>query len=214
MFRPAPLLERLASPCRQLAPPARPPVYGRACPSRGLSQPGSAMTTRPNHPLPRQDLHLQACQRPKVAHRNLPFSPPPVFNAARVRKNWLSSSPSMPRYWRGWGRMSTGNSRVFWATRGAGFKAGHRWTRPTLSEHGWPLRCRPAWLSTPASSWSPAAAARRYELSADHSYPWESPTLLTADPPVATWAVSSAPANEAESCSMGSSAAAAPDYRA
>jgi hypothetical protein len=31
------------------------------------------MTTRPNHPLPRQDLHLQACQRPKAAHRNLPL---------------------------------------------------------------------------------------------------------------------------------------------
>jgi hypothetical protein len=29
------------------------------------------MTTRPNHPLPGQDLHLQACKRPKAAHRNL-----------------------------------------------------------------------------------------------------------------------------------------------
>jgi hypothetical protein len=47
-------------------------VCGRACLSRGLPQPRSAMTTRPNHPLPRQDLHLQACQRPKAAHsRNL-----------------------------------------------------------------------------------------------------------------------------------------------
>jgi hypothetical protein len=73
MLRPAPLLERLASPCRQLAPPTRPPVYGRACPGRDLPQPGSAMTTRPNHPLPRQDLHLQACQRPKAAHRKLLF---------------------------------------------------------------------------------------------------------------------------------------------
>ena len=26
------------------------------------------MTTRPNHPLPRQDLHLQVCQRLKAAH--------------------------------------------------------------------------------------------------------------------------------------------------
>jgi hypothetical protein len=31
------------------------------------------MTTRPNHPLPRQDLHLQACQRPKAAHRRMLF---------------------------------------------------------------------------------------------------------------------------------------------
>ena len=29
------------------------------------------ITTRPNHPLPRQDFHLQACQRPKAAHRSL-----------------------------------------------------------------------------------------------------------------------------------------------
>src|SRR5450759_2726868 len=43
--------------------PTDPPVYGRACPSQGLPQPGSAMTTRHNHSLPRQDLHLQACQR-------------------------------------------------------------------------------------------------------------------------------------------------------
>ena len=27
-----------------------------------------------HHPLPRQDLHLQACQRPKAAHRNLFFA--------------------------------------------------------------------------------------------------------------------------------------------
>ena len=46
-------------------------VYGRACPSRGLPQPESAITTRPNHPLPRQDLHLQVCQRLKAAHRKL-----------------------------------------------------------------------------------------------------------------------------------------------
>ena len=86
MLRPAPLLERLTSPCRQLAPPTRPPVYGRACPSRGLPQPRSAMTTRPNHPLPRQDLHPQACQRPKAAHRNLLFARPPVLSAARVKR--------------------------------------------------------------------------------------------------------------------------------
>ena len=71
MLRPACLLERLTSPCRQLAPPTGPPVYGRACPSRGLPQPESAITTRPNHPLPRQDLHLQVCQRLKAAHKNL-----------------------------------------------------------------------------------------------------------------------------------------------
>jgi hypothetical protein len=59
-------------------------VYGRACPSRGLPQSGSAMTTRPNHPLPRQDFHLQACQRPKAAHRRLLFALPHVLSAARV----------------------------------------------------------------------------------------------------------------------------------
>jgi len=59
----------LSSPCRQLAPPTRPPVYGRACPSRGLPQPESAMTTRPNHPLPRQVFHLQVCPRLKAAGR-------------------------------------------------------------------------------------------------------------------------------------------------
>ena len=53
------------------APLTGPPVYSRACPNQGLPQPESAITTRLNHPLPRQDLHLQACQRPKAAHRNL-----------------------------------------------------------------------------------------------------------------------------------------------
>jgi hypothetical protein len=42
------------------------------------------MTARPNHPLPRQDLHLQACQRPKAAHRNLLLGHPSVLYAARV----------------------------------------------------------------------------------------------------------------------------------
>ena len=42
------------------------------------------MTTRPNHPLPRQDLHLQACQRPKAAHRKSLFARPHVLGAARV----------------------------------------------------------------------------------------------------------------------------------
>jgi hypothetical protein len=39
----------------------------------------------PNHPLPRQDLHLQACQRLKAAHRNLVFARPPVLGTARVK---------------------------------------------------------------------------------------------------------------------------------
>jgi len=65
------MLVRAAGPSLPvLAAPTGPPVYGRACPSRGLPQPESAMTTRPNHPLPRQDLHLQACQRPKAALRS------------------------------------------------------------------------------------------------------------------------------------------------
>jgi len=64
------MLVRAAGPSLPvLAPPTGPPVYGRACPNRGLPRPGSAMATRPNHPLPRQDLHLQACQRPKAALR-------------------------------------------------------------------------------------------------------------------------------------------------
>ena len=75
MLRPACWFGRLARPRRQLAPPTGPPVYGRACPSRGLPQPESAITTRPNHPLPRQDLHLRARQRLKAAHRSLFFAP-------------------------------------------------------------------------------------------------------------------------------------------
>ena len=52
-----------------------------ACPSRGLPQPGSAITPRPNHPLPRQDLHLRACPRLKAAPKNLLFR-----RAARPRR--------------------------------------------------------------------------------------------------------------------------------
>ena len=65
-------------PCRavRLTFPSLAVVYGRACPSGVSPQPESAITTRPNHPLPRQDLHLQACQRPKAAHRNLLFGAP------------------------------------------------------------------------------------------------------------------------------------------
>ena len=47
VLRPACWLERLARPRRWLAPPTGPPVYGRACPSRGLPQPKSAITARP-----------------------------------------------------------------------------------------------------------------------------------------------------------------------
>jgi hypothetical protein len=39
--------------------------FSRACPSRDFPQPKSAVTTRPNYPLPRQDLRLQACAKPK-----------------------------------------------------------------------------------------------------------------------------------------------------
>jgi len=95
MLRPVPLVERLTSPCRQLVPPACPPVYGRACPSPGLPQPESALTTRPNHPLPRQDLHVQASQRPKAAHRNLLFARPPVLSAARVITPTMRSHPAV-----------------------------------------------------------------------------------------------------------------------
>src|SRR5512136_1874232 len=91
MLRPAPLLERLTSPCRQLAPPTRPPVYGRACPSRGLPQPGSAMTTRPNDPLPRQDLHLQACQRPTAAHKNLLLRAVPTQRFSELMRRHVKS---------------------------------------------------------------------------------------------------------------------------
>jgi hypothetical protein len=87
MLRPACWLERHTSPCRRLAPPTRPPAYGRACPGRGLPQPGSAMNARPNHPLPRQDLHLQVCHSLKAAHRNLLFARLPVLSATRVRIN-------------------------------------------------------------------------------------------------------------------------------
>jgi hypothetical protein len=47
--------------------PTGPPVYGRACPGRSLLQPESAITTRPNHLLPRRDSHPLANQRTKAA---------------------------------------------------------------------------------------------------------------------------------------------------
>ena len=49
--------------------PALSAVHGRACPSRGLPQPESAITTRLNHLLPRRDSHPLACQGSKAAHR-------------------------------------------------------------------------------------------------------------------------------------------------
>ena len=36
----------------------------------------SAIATRPNHPLPRQDFHLQVCSSPKAAHRKLVLGAP------------------------------------------------------------------------------------------------------------------------------------------
>ena len=47
--------------------PTGQPVYSRACSSEGLPPPESAMTSRLNHQLPRQDLHLLAFQRTKAA---------------------------------------------------------------------------------------------------------------------------------------------------
>ena len=67
-LRPMWWLGRLTSPRRRVIAPTGPPVYSRACPSRGLPQPESAMTTRLNHLLPRRDLHPQVCQRSKAAH--------------------------------------------------------------------------------------------------------------------------------------------------
>ena len=69
-LRPARWLGRLTRPRRALLQrPTGPPVYGRACPSRGLPQPESAITTRLNHLLPRRDSHPLACQGSKAAHR-------------------------------------------------------------------------------------------------------------------------------------------------
>ena len=70
MLRPARWLGLLTSPRRRPASPTGQPVYGRACPGPGLPEPRSAMTTRPNHLLPRQDFHLLACQRTKAALRS------------------------------------------------------------------------------------------------------------------------------------------------
>ena len=72
MLRPARLLGRLTSPRRPLLQsPTGPPVYGRACPSRGLPPPESAITTRLNRLLPRRDSHPLACQGSKAAHRTM-----------------------------------------------------------------------------------------------------------------------------------------------
>ena len=93
VLRPASWLERLTSPCRQLAPPTCPPVYGRACPSRGLPWPESAIATRPKHSLPRHDFHLQA--RKGFAHGLVHFllsyvRTPFAFSAARKVLHALS----------------------------------------------------------------------------------------------------------------------------
>ena len=67
------------------------------CPSRALPQPESAITTGPNHPLPRQDLHLQACQRPKAAHRNLPYGSVLMTTPTKGRGARVALAP-----WRRW----------------------------------------------------------------------------------------------------------------
>src|SRR5712691_6821327 len=64
MLRPARMLGLLSSP-RRFA--TGQPVYSRACSNEGLPSSKSAMTSRLNHLLPRQDLHLLACQRTKAA---------------------------------------------------------------------------------------------------------------------------------------------------
>ena len=63
-LRPARLLGLLSGP-RRFA--TGQPIYSRACSSEGLPAPESAMTSRLNHLLPRQDFHLLACQRSKAA---------------------------------------------------------------------------------------------------------------------------------------------------
>src|SRR3989442_617157 len=64
MLRPARMLGLLSSPRRVSTGQ---PVYSRACSNKGLPPSKSAMTSRLSHPLPRQDLHLLACQRTKAA---------------------------------------------------------------------------------------------------------------------------------------------------
>ena len=64
MLRPARMLGLLSSPRRF---PTGQPVYSRACSNEGLPSSKSAMTSRLSHLLPRQDLHLLACQRTKAA---------------------------------------------------------------------------------------------------------------------------------------------------
>ena len=64
MLRPARMLGLLSSP-RSFS--TGQPVYSRACSNEGLPSSESAMTSRLNHLLPRQDLHLLACQRTKAA---------------------------------------------------------------------------------------------------------------------------------------------------
>lgn len=60
-------LARAADQSPPALPRTGPPVYCRACPSQGLPQLKSAITTRFHHQLPRRDLHPLACQRSKAA---------------------------------------------------------------------------------------------------------------------------------------------------
>lgn len=63
-LRPARMLGLLSGPRRFTTGQ---PVYSRACSGEGLPASESAMTSRLNHLLPRQDFHLLACQRSKAA---------------------------------------------------------------------------------------------------------------------------------------------------
>jgi len=76
--RPSLKLRRTGGPVR-LAP-------GGLCPRGPFPSPSllclgilCLATTRPNHPLPRQDSHLQACPRLKAAHWNLVFCRPAAY---------------------------------------------------------------------------------------------------------------------------------------
>jgi hypothetical protein len=97
MLRPARWLGLLTSPRRRLASPTGQPVYGRACPGTGLPKPRSAITTRPNHLLPRQDFHLLACQRSKAALRSAIFIENDSQNIFQARSaaacSWFNARP-------------------------------------------------------------------------------------------------------------------------
>jgi len=102
MLRPARWLGRLTSPRRHPQPPTGPPVYSRACPGQGLPRSGSAITTRPNHLLPRRDFHPLACQRTKAApHRIHTGYSPHLLSAIRGATGSLRCAYGVPRG-RGW----------------------------------------------------------------------------------------------------------------